>query len=502
MATNNKIVRYLRSHSAVVIILLVGLFYGLTIRPGLPWGDDFAMYLMHARNLAAGLPYSGTGYVYNSSRPDIGPPTYPPLFPAIIAPAMAVAGLNTYLLKAEVALCFLGALWMIYGYVRRRVPEHYAAGIVTVVGFSPYCWQLKDNIASDMPFLLLLFLTFNRIVDADRQQWRSAGSAVLAGVLVYLCFACRVAGIVILPSLFAFECFKQRGFPRRGVWISAGVALTGILLQLVLLRSQTEYAQGIGWSRAVMLQHLREYVWSLRNDWFHLGGADGWLALAILGLLGLAGYFLVVKRDLSAMEVFVAAYTAMVALWASDQDLRFLLPLIPLWLMYASVAIVHVRGMGFRRVSSALTVAVILIFAASDANYYLRAKYGRTPGGTNDQGFAVMAQFVRQSIPADATIIFSKPRLLALLTDRKSAVYPLNGTDDVTRYCRQIGAAYVIAGEPFEDDRRFLAPMIAEHPDRFELVFQSAGFRLYRLTDEPPPASYLPASTTGARSAS
>lgn len=495
--------RSLRTHSVLLIIAFVALFYALTIHPGLPWGDDFAMYLMHARNLATGMPYSATGYIYNPARPDIGPPSYPPFFPAIIAPSVAIAGFNTRLLKGEVAVCFLAALWLIYVYVRRQVPQPYAVGIVAVMGLSPYCWQLRDNIASDMPFLLLLFLTYHQLAESDRKQWKSVGNAFFVGLLMHLCFACRIAGIVVLPSLFAFELLKRHGFPRPGVWISSGVALSGMILQVSMLRGVTEYAQGVGWSRAVMFQHLREYIWSLRNDWFHLGGIAGWIALAILGLLGLLGYFLVCKRALSAMEIFVAAYTAMIALWASDQDLRFLLPLLPLGLMYASVAVVRLREFGFKRISLGLTAVAVLIFVASDATYYLRAHYGPTPGGTNDQGFVDVAQFVREATPPDATIIFSKPRLLALVSNRKSAVYPLTGgVDDVIRYCRQIGAAYVIVGDAFENDRRVLLPAIAEHPDRFELIFQSAGFRLYRRRDEASNASTPPPSTAGVISAS
>jgi len=507
-------------HSVLAIILLVGVFYALTIRPGLPWGDDFAMYLMHARNLATGTPYSATGYVYNAARPDIGPPSYPPLFPVMIAPVIAATGFNTYLLKTEVALCFLAALWMIYLYVRRQVPAPYAAAIVAVMGFSPYCWQLRDNITSDMPFLLLLFLTYNRLAESDKTRWASVANSFVTGILIYLCFACRVAGIVVLPSLVAYEVIRRlrnhgsgthSGWcmrnarpvaPLHGMWISGGVALGGIILQVLMLRSETEYAQGVGLSRAVMFRHLREYVWSLRNDWFHLSGVAGWVALAIVGLLGLVGYFLVVRRALSAMEIFVAAYAAMVALWATDQDLRFLLPLIPLWLMYASVAIVHLRGLGFRKISFGLIATAFLIFAAGDANYYLRVRDVRAPGGTNDEGFVGIARFVRDTTPADATIIFSKPRLLALVSDRKSAIYPLAGADDVIRYCQQIGAQYLITGDAFADDRRVLAPIIAEHPDRFELLFQTPGFRLYRLRDEPERAGYQPAPSTGATSAS
>ena len=70
------------------VAALIGLFYLATIRPGHAWGDDFAQYIHHARNLATGVPYAATGYIYNPYNPTIGPRTYPPGFPLLLAPVV------------------------------------------------------------------------------------------------------------------------------------------------------------------------------------------------------------------------------------------------------------------------------------------------------------------------------------------------------------------------------------------------------------------------------
>ena len=67
----------------LAIILLVFLFYLLTIRAGQPWPDDFALYIGEAKNLAEHVPLSATGYIYNPHNPGIGPRLYPPVFPAL-----------------------------------------------------------------------------------------------------------------------------------------------------------------------------------------------------------------------------------------------------------------------------------------------------------------------------------------------------------------------------------------------------------------------------------
>jgi hypothetical protein len=49
------------------IILAVGGFFLATIREGHGWGDDFSLYILHARNIAEGISYQQTGYIYGLS---------------------------------------------------------------------------------------------------------------------------------------------------------------------------------------------------------------------------------------------------------------------------------------------------------------------------------------------------------------------------------------------------------------------------------------------------
>ena len=55
----------------VAIIVLVGLFQILTIRDGHGWGDDFARYIQHAKNIVEGEDYGALGGWANK---DLGDP--------------------------------------------------------------------------------------------------------------------------------------------------------------------------------------------------------------------------------------------------------------------------------------------------------------------------------------------------------------------------------------------------------------------------------------------
>jgi hypothetical protein len=52
----------------ILLLITIAVFHTATIRPGHIWGDDFAMYIHHARNIVEGRPYAQTGYLYYSNR--------------------------------------------------------------------------------------------------------------------------------------------------------------------------------------------------------------------------------------------------------------------------------------------------------------------------------------------------------------------------------------------------------------------------------------------------
>src|SRR5262245_23877625 len=69
---------------------------------GHDWGDDFAMYVSHARNLVEGRDYSDTGYIFNPHYSHVGPRNYPPVTPLLLTLPYAAFGPDLYVMK-----CFL-----------------------------------------------------------------------------------------------------------------------------------------------------------------------------------------------------------------------------------------------------------------------------------------------------------------------------------------------------------------------------------------------------------
>src|SRR2546422_6821939 len=114
----------------LALILATVVFYIATMRDWHLWGDDFAMYIHHAKNLASGNAYGDTGYIYNPHYPDIGPRSYPPLFPLLLVPVYKIMGLDLASMKALNIFLFLVFLLLFYQLIRADLPLPYIISIL------------------------------------------------------------------------------------------------------------------------------------------------------------------------------------------------------------------------------------------------------------------------------------------------------------------------------------------------------------------------------------
>src|SRR5438270_8173447 len=176
-------------------LLLVGALHLATLSDGHKWGegvgDDFSLYVAHARNLAEGRPYADTGYVYNPQFPALSPRSYPPVFPLLLTPVYLTFGLNLFAMKALVVLLFVVFLWVLSLTLRERLPLPCALACLLLVGLNPLLWQFTDRLLSEVPFLLFAYLALflaQRAYAAQGRGGRAWAWAVAAGLTAYLAF--------------------------------------------------------------------------------------------------------------------------------------------------------------------------------------------------------------------------------------------------------------------------------------------------------------------------
>jgi hypothetical protein len=471
------------------VIAVIGIGYLTTIRSGHDWGDDFAQYIGHARNLAEGRPYADTGYIYNPAFATMGPRAYPPVFPLLLAPVYRLFGLDFFAFKVEMVLFFIAFLVVFCAVFRRELPLPYLLAIVVVLALNPYLWDYKDRVMSEYPFLFFLYLVFflfERAQDAARSSRQRWCHALAAGAALYLACGVRIVGIALVPCLL-LETWLNR---RRAGWVgAAAVAVFAVCMvtQRLLMPFDGSYLDQMAFSS---VQSGRNAVWLftslglLADNGRTLAGLV--LSFAVVGGLGLAGYLSRLRQGITCREAFLAAYVAILVLFpASESTVRYLAPLAPLALVY----VCH----GLRRVGAWLgpwweyapgAVLGMGILAVSLIQYR-RCDFGALREGIGKAESVALFDYVRRQTRPDAVLLFQKPRVMALLTGRRAAANHIPADDaDLWRYLHTIGATHVVVDHDIFTHRPdVLGPFAQRHHDRLQAVYGNRDFTVYAVVD-------------------
>lgn len=470
---------------ALAIVVSVGGFYVATLREGHDWGDDFSLYIAHAKNISEARAYRDTGYLYNPNNP-IGPPAAPPVFPLLLAPVYTIAGLNLAALKLVPILCFLISLAAMFATFRRHLPPPLAAMLLVIVGFNPLIWELKDQILSDFPFLCFVYLSFlciertTRAHDPARQTWLT----VLTGTVLYLAIGTREVGLSLIVVWGLMDLLTVKRLTRP--MLIATVVCVGLMgVQRLVLPEISTQGSRLGQAPWMIPSHLSYYSTELRDLW-----RNGYVKLlmkvlfATINGLAIFGYGLRLRlnRGFTIYELFPLVYVPIVLLWPDFQGIRYLLPVVPLYIFYCLVGLQSItrwcQAVTHQRIIAGLISLIVISYAG---------RYTKLPFGPLSEGMArpetreLFAYLTHETTP-DSIVICAKPRAIALFTGRRSGIYH-STTDDagLLRHLETIGADYAVTSGLFYSDQHWFQPLVERHPERFEPVYTNAVFHVYRF---------------------
>ncbi len=470
---------------AIASIGVVGLWFLATLRQGHEWGDDFSLYIQHARNLAEGKPYSETGYIYNPNFPSLSPRNYPPGLPLLLSPVIRYFGLNFEAMKVELTFVFLGFLLVVYYGWRSELPALPLLAVVLILGFNPYLWNFKDRILSEMPFILFSYLALWLLRELEDSHGTREGRCLLAcaaGMALYLAFSTRSVGVVLLLALIA-QALAGRYAPWRAIAVLVSFAVTYIG-QRELLSSEGGYLDQLAFSPAQFAANFFSLVKAF-GLFFDNGYSDGpRLALyGVLTSLALFGYVDRFRHRFTVAETYAPLYFGVIVIWPSSEwNPRFLLPLLPLYLLYAARGVCLLQPMLERRTEPLLRFALATALALSYIATYSRAEFGTLHEGVGSPDARELFQYVREQSRPDDVFLFQKPRALALFTGRRaSALHQPRNDGDLWDYLDQIRARYIIIGQPFVVSRDTLLPFVERNSSRLTRVYANHDFTVYRI---------------------
>ncbi|SRR6266568_370991 len=475
----------------VAIIVLVFVFYLLTIRGGQPWPDDFAMYILEAKNIAQNVPLDATGYVYNPYNPGVGPKLYPPVFPVLLVPGYLIGGLNNLTpMKVEIVVFFVAILVVLWRVLGTDLHPPHRAAMLAIVGFNPLLWAYKDGIISDIPFTFFLYVTLalaDRFVGDLGSAAKSFWRILALGGLVYLCYGMRTIGIVLVPALVLFAAvYWRRG--GRSVAEAASLGLILCLIQRRFFGAETTYLDQfklpLGRLVEDVFRNALTYGWSLSSFWENpytkILRDIIFIAVTCLALLA---YFRRVKTTPRIYEIFLPIYLAVVLLWPNPGGARYLIPIVPLYVYYSlEGAEILKRWLQIRRTEAILIPLLVVIFLSYGAEFS-HSDFGPFKEGVSKKEAGELFAYIKSNTHSKDVFIFRRPRALALFTGRRASVYPESQNEaNFCRYFQTIGATYLIEA-PAIDDPNFDEFLMKELPAK-QLVFANSDFRVFHIRSD------------------
>ncbi len=471
----------------LLLIALVALLDGFTALPGHDWGDDFAMYIHHAHNLLAGLPYRETHYLFNPEMSKIGPPAYPPGFPLLLLPVIQLFGVSLPAMKGLVSAFLWSSLLTLFWIFAGQLSFAARLALVALVGFNGVFMRVKEEIISDLPFLFFVLVTLGLLRrpsawSAGNVWWRQA---VWQALLIYACYAIRLAGVVFIPALLWRDWLQQRA-------ITPQTRVTVLLFAVLALLQQQLFPGGEGYLTSLFLdfqwRELPVKLFHNLNYFTLLWGEEKWVRLVLFvssaPLVALA-FLRAWQKGATIIETFSIGYFLLILLWPYT-GVRFALPLFPLYFYYLLSALQALPPMRVRQMRVPLWVLFLFAGLAAYALHYQQQWRGGAWSGARDgihQPYAeALFQYIRQETAPDAVILFNKPRILAWETGRRTSAFTAQDPERLWAYIEKVQASYLIdailEGGPATPG---LQHFIAQHAERLQRVFARGPVVLYRI---------------------
>ncbi len=479
-----------RSSSRDGLLFCIGIvaalycFYIVTMRAGHGWGGDFALYLMHARNLAFFREYTHTAFLYDAGGMIMSPRNYPPMLPLVLAPVVRFFGIDYFALRCVTSALIVLSMVPLYLLARRTIPSGAALILIVLSGLSGSILDFKDAVASEAPYF---FFSFLALAVATR-AWESGlfrTSAIPLGIATGACCAAaylsRSVGLALFPAFFLYEIVRFRRVSRF-TWIA--IATFGLLAAGAdrFAHFSGGYEGQFAHSPCEVISHAASFLRELSYVWIngkrHPLRYLTWVVSSALAVIGLYRNF---RRGSSFTDWYALIFIAGCSLYHA-YDSRYIAPIMPIYLLWAAqgLVILHEKlpAPAMRTIAA---VSLLLAFSCEALNI---ASMDRTPitDGVMNPNFQATLAWLGKGVPADAVTVSWNPRVIGLYTGLVSAspakTPEWNYTAD---YYGRIHAGYDIlfSGEPGDQAR---AGLIARHPEAFQRVFANQEFSIYRIT--------------------
>ena len=451
------------------------------------WGDDFALYLMQADQLADFNSPLVTKYLYNPEYPLMSPPAYPPGFPFLLSfvALFSPHGLDAYMMYMNVFAIGFG---MVVFYFFRRYFSFVTALICTLlIVYNAWFVAFKSEVLSDMPFALFFMLGFYLL--KKRKHF------LLAGGVIGFCITIRSIGLAIPVGMMLYMLVMMlRNYVHEkdfNVKSSMNIYFGKIILVLILFYLLNILFTRQGYTSIFLSADVwntikinLEYYFILIRSYLDLENPYvPYLALLFKIFFTLCFIFglvssLITKRRV--MDYIFLVYLAVLIVYPYHlTGFRFILPVFPFVMFYAIDTVFRLNqvlrvNVIYYQIGIVIPFALVYMIQIQKVN--LEAKKMK-PGPCEIESVQAF-HYISENTSANSTVLFSKPKALAYFTHRFSlSNNPKGEVSEVEHLIKKYKVNYILL---HTDNRNIPLEKFVEK-ENLHPRWKNTKFTLYQL---------------------
>jgi len=479
----------------LVAICCLPLFL-INVKDSHDWGDDFAQYLIQAENIVKGNQQAESGYVYDNSFPVVAPPAYPVGFPLMLSTVYSLFGHSiihySFLITAVLFLyCLVLALFL-----RNYFSWLTGLFMVLLFAYNPWTLSFKTEILSDLPFSLLLLLSW-----MFYQKREKIFYLISAGIVMALLFSTRGAGFVFLVAIclhngYLFFKDKSPGARKNTLQNTSLLIVisTGIYFWLNHVLFNIPSSEFLGfyqkaWMKSssfdIIIQNLNYYV-DVFKAFYHPQVEEWTFATSVaesfaIGLM-LMGLLFSLLKQRSFFDLLVWLYIILILLYPyTSSGFRFILPVIPFLMFYIVLGMKQIKfdiNLSRHWLIIMVGTAVLLLYKPSIEKFIEERNV--IIAGPQEKASEEAFQYINTHLNKNDLVVFKKPKALALYCHVKTtSVISTQTKVEIAEMFERMGVTYLFMNINIED--RPLDEFIRENQATVQEVWRNDKFVLYKF---------------------
>lgn len=475
-----------------VILLLIPLFF-LNIRDSHDWGDDFAQYILQAKNLAEGKLQTEDAYIFNPDYPFYAPPIYPVGYPLLLAPVYGLFGSNLLAFNYfQTFLLFLFGI-VLFFFLRKFMEQLPALLLMLIAVYNPWMLEFKTQIIADLPFALFVLLSVLAYLKFKEEvNWHNA---VFSGCLTGYAMLIKPMAIALLV-VFAVDSFisyfrsgsSDRVIMRQRILLLFSAVVLYVVVARVLIPSSVETTahfhnlygtpeklnKRFNINAGYYIGQFQDLFSYTNPDWDFSISVVKAFALTLL-LLGLFGK---IFNCFDLTEILMMLFLLPVLFFPNTtQGFRYLLPVLPLMLLYIYYGFESVRVGKLNRKAVFIIACLFCLFQYKTTIEKMWKQERYTTYGPQEIVAQQAFDYISNNTERDAVVAFIKPRALSLYAHRKTLTnHPQQERQSMNNFFEKHKVAYYLLSRDLPNPA--LEKLIKEETPA--LVWSNEKFALYK----------------------